>query len=99
MIKRTNIITKARKANCQLPVVTETEWLYNFLYKFSHKFPQMFDLFLNELDLNDKQKRIIKYRYQENKGWKEIPSMQGVNVELRQVMHLHRDAIDTILYM
>lgn len=98
-MQKRNIIREARKARMReydASLLCFKDRLYSFIRKIAKRYPDFFATFLDDIDLTDKEKLIVTYRYKLNKGWKEIPYMQGVNLELRQVMNLHKNFIDKI---
>lgn len=71
-------------------------WLHCFLFRIAKKLPSFFEEVLNVLDITEKQKTIMRYRYIEEKKFKEIGELKGVYLCQRQVERLHKEVIDKL---
>lgn len=71
-------------------------WLHYFLMRISQKFPDFFDELLDSLEITQKQKLIMKYRYKDKLKFKQIGDMEGVFLCQRQVEYLHQEVVDKI---
>ena len=72
-------------------------WLHFFLNRIGSKHPDFLYALLNDLNISERHKIIIKSRYIEKLKFKQIPDVKGFNCELRQVMNLHKEVIDKII--
>lgn len=71
-------------------------WLHYFLQRIAKKFPNLFNEILDSLDITEKQKLIMRYRYIEEKKFKQIGDLKGVCLCQRQVEKLHHEVVDKI---
>lgn len=72
-------------------------WLHFFLNRIGSKHPEFLLALLDDLNVSNRHKIIIKSRYIDKLKFKQIPGVKGVNCELRQVMNLHKEVIDKII--
>lgn len=72
-------------------------WLHFFLNRIGSKHPEFLSDLLNDLNISERHKIIIKSRYVDKLKFKQIPDVKGVNCELRQVMNLHKEVIDKLI--
>jgi hypothetical protein len=70
-------------------------WLHFWLKRIAKRYPDFFSMMLEDLDLSEKEKQIMHWRYVKRKKFKELP--QIVFVEERQVYRLHNKVIKTII--
>lgn len=72
-------------------------WLHFFLNRIGSKHPEFLLALLDDLNVSNRHKIIIKSRYIDKLKFKQIPGIKGVNCELRQVMNLHKEVIDKLI--
>lgn len=72
-------------------------WLHFFLKRIGSKHPDFLLTLLDDLNVSNRHKIIIKSRYIDKLKFKQIPAVKGINCELRQVMNLHKEVIDKII--
>lgn len=72
-------------------------WLHFFLNRIGSKHPEFLLALLDDLNVSNRHKIIIKSRYIDKLKFKQIPGVKGVNCKLRQVMNLHKEVIDKII--
>ena len=72
-------------------------WLHYFLGRIATKYTEFFIMFLDDLELTERQKIIMLASYRDKKSWKEIPDIKGVNCEQQNVMKIHKQVIDKII--
>lgn len=72
-------------------------WLHFFLKRIGSKHPDFLLALLDDLNVSNRHKIIIKSRYIDKLKFKQIPGIKGVNCELRQVMNLHKEVIDKLI--
>lgn len=72
-------------------------WLHFFLNRIGSKHPEFLSDLLNDLNISERHKIIIKSRYIDKLKFKQIPDVKGVNCELRHVMNLHKEVIDKLI--
>ena len=69
-------------------------WIKGFLKRLGKRNPLILSDLINDFDISNKQKQILKLRYIENKSWDEIPDI--VYLSKSRVMQLHKNCIDTL---
>lgn len=70
-------------------------WLHIWLKRIAKKYPDFFVKMLDDLDLSDKQIKIMKYRYINGMKFKQITNL--VFMEERSIHRLHKQVIDKII--
>lgn len=70
-------------------------WLHIWLKRIARKYPLFFVKILDDLDLSEKQSKIMKYRYINGMKFKQITNF--VFMEERSVHRLHKQVIDKLI--
>ena len=70
-------------------------WLHIWLKRIARKYPLFFVKILDDLELSEKQSKIMKYRYINGMKFKQITNF--VFMEERSVHRLHKQVIDKLI--
>ena len=70
-------------------------WFHIWLKRIARKYPLFFVKILDDLELSEKQSKIMKYRYINGMKFKQITNF--VFMEERSVHRLHKQVIDKLI--